>query len=133
MNISLRITPAAAEFIRKMLNDASEESVLVIAGVIRGTRKTFSGDEWKALAPGEILQMARTAVGNLPAKLFVDYYVGTKALGRVVSENVHVIEGIKCYLPEEMIAILGDREIVLNNGVLQFEPQLVPVEINRSK
>jgi hypothetical protein len=131
MNIPLRIAPAAADFIRKKFDEASEESVLVIAGFVRGTHKIWEAEDWEALSLGEIQQIAKTSAAELPAKLLVDYYVSTNELKRAPPQDVHVVDGIKCFLPAEMIAMLGEREIVLDNGELRIDPPLAPVEISR--
>src|SRR5262245_7707057 len=133
MTVRLRIAPSVVDFIRSMFEDASEELVLVIAGAVRGTHKKLPGDDWETRPFEEILHIARTEASNLPSNVLIDYYVGTKELTRVPIEDVHVVDGIKCYLPSEIIDLLGGREIVLENRVLRIEPELAPVEITISR
>jgi len=75
---------------------------------------------------------AKKAIAGLPSEILVDYMIGTKELDRVPQEDVHLVNGIKCYLSDDQVEAIGAREIVLDNGVLRFEPKLDAFKIQRS-
>ena len=128
MQVSLRIGPSAAEFINKMFEGQSEEMALVVTGFVLGTLRT-----WEDTRPlQEIVDAGRKLASSLPSKIMVEYVIGTKELKRLPQEDVHIVNGIKCYLPDQIIRLIGSREIILDNGKLRFEPKLEPREIERN-
>jgi hypothetical protein len=133
MKVSLRISSSAVEFIHKMFERQSGEVVLVVTGFVVGTLKTLDGDDWDKRPFQDIVEVGRTLAESLPSKIMVEYVIGTKELDRVPQEDVHVVSGIKCYLPDDLITAIGAREIVLENGALRFEPRLEPFEVERHK
>ena len=78
------------------------------------------------------MDAAKKAIAGLPSEILVDYMIGTKELDRVPQEDVHLVNGIKCYLSDDQVEAIGAREIVLDNGVLRFEPKLDAFKIQRS-
>jgi len=133
MKVSLRISPAAAKHIGKMFEAYAEEMAVVITGFVAGTLKTVDGDNPDTPSLAEIAEGGKKLASSLPSKITVEYAIGTKALARLPANDVHTVEGIKCYLPNQIIELVGSREIVLDNGTLRFEPRLEPREIERTK
>ncbi len=133
MKIPLRISSSAVEFINQMFARHSSEMVLVVTGLVVGSLKTLDGDALEGRPFEDIVEEGRKLVGSLPSKVMVEYVMGTKELDRVPQKDVHIVNGIKCYLPDYLVREIGTREIVLDNGALRFEPRLEPFEIERHK
>jgi hypothetical protein len=128
MQVSLRISSSAAAFIKKMFERQSEEMALVVTGVVGGTLRT-----WDSERPlQEIVKAGSKLASNLPSKIMVEYVIGTKEVDRLPEKDIHVVNGIKCYLPDQIIELIGSREIILEGGMLRFEPRLGPREIERN-
>jgi hypothetical protein len=123
----LRISPEAVNFIKSSLFRGSEEKALVIVGVVRGTVR-----DWDNRASVEgVVEMGSEAIRNLPSRITVDYQLNTTDLKHLPQDDVYVVNGVKCYLPDEIQKIVGLREVVLVNGRLQFEPTLEPQDVER--
>ena len=133
MSVSLRISPAAAEHIGKMFEAYAEEMAVVLMGVVAGTLKTVDGDDPDRPSLAEMAEDGKRLASSLPSKITVEYAIGIKALARLPAEDIHTVDGIKCYLPNQIIELVGSREIVLDNGKLRFEPRLEPREIERAR
>jgi hypothetical protein len=131
MQIRLRISPSAAEFINKTFEGQSREKVLVVTGYVVGSLRTMDGDAWDKRPLQDMIEEGRQLIDSLPAKMMVEYYISTQDIGRLPQEDIHVVDGIKCYLPDRIIRLIGSREIVLDDGKLRFEPGLEPVEMER--
>ncbi len=60
---------------------------------------------------------------QLPARASARWIVWIGNSGSVPSLHLRKIEGIPFAVPEEVIALIGDRELVLHDGSLRFEPE----------
>jgi hypothetical protein len=133
LDIPLRIAPLAVEFIRSGSNEGQpHETVIVITGMVLGTSpEELPMNDLNKRSLADLVEMGKDLLSRVPSKFMVKYVIGTKELERVPEEDVHVIDGVKCYLPKHLIPVIGARVIVLENGVLEFEPRLGPVEFGR--
>ena len=106
--------------------------VLVVSELVLGTSpEILEGDDWDKRPFQEIIDAGRKLVESLPSRISIRYVIGTKELSRFPHEDVHVVDGVKCYLPKDMLTIIGKRTIVLDDHELRFEPRLEPYEIDR--
>ncbi len=80
----------------------------------------------------EIIDAGRKIAESLPSKILVEYVVGTKELRRLPQEDIYIVNGIKCYLPNQIIKLIGSREIILRKGALRFKPELGRRQIQRN-
>lgn len=122
-----RISPAAADFIKSKFRRESEEKALVVVGVVVGTVRDL--DDRTPIE--EVAEMGSETIRDLPSRITVAYQINTTDLKRLPQEDIYVVDGIKCYLPEDIRKIVDSREVVLKNGRLQFEPKLEPREVQR--
>jgi hypothetical protein len=132
MSGTLRIRESAASFIRQMVRDEPAEMVIVVTGVVLGTSGALDPEiDWKDRSASELADMGRRMLSNLPPTLEVKYVIGMKELERVPREEVRAIDGVKCFIPAHLLALIGDREIVVREGALVFEPDPPPVKIDK--
>jgi hypothetical protein len=132
MHMGFRIRPSAAEFIRKRFESESTEMVLVVIEFVAGSVRELDGEDWDKRPTQDLEKLAQQRVRELPSKMMIEYAISIEQLSRVPAQYVCVIDGIKCCLPDELIETIGKRDIVLDNGVLRFEPPLEPYELKRA-
>jgi hypothetical protein len=123
----LRISAAAAEFLTKLLQQQPEEKALVVVGVV-----VDSVRDWDAGTPVEdVREIGADAIRDLPSSITVEYQISTSDLKRLPPDDIYIVNGIKCYLPDDIRKMVERREVVLENGRLQFQPTLQRQEIKR--
>jgi hypothetical protein len=123
----LRISRAAAEFLTKLFRQESEEKALVVIGVVVGSVR-----DWDVKTPvGDVVETGAKQTRDLPSRIMVEYQINTSDLKRLPPDDIYVVNGIKCYLPDEVRKMVEGHEVVLQNGRLQLEPKLECQEVKR--
>ncbi len=123
----LRISRAAAEFLTKLLRQEPEEKALVVIGVVVGSVR-----DWDVKTPvGDVVETGAKQTRDLPSRIMVEYQINTSDLKRLPPDDIYIVNGIKCYLPDEVRNMVEGHEVVLQNGRLQFEPKLERQEVKR--
>ena len=103
----------------------------MVFGVVLGTPPNVARPEVDNRSDEDLIKRGRSVLNTLPPKVRVKWTVGLKELDRLPKEDIHVIDGVACYLPEEMIAVVEDRTVVLDEGQLRFDPDLEVFETDR--
>jgi len=118
-------------YIKERFEAASTEMVLVVTGFVVGSFREWNSENLERLPLADLERLGRQQADQLPSKVMIEYSIGTSELSRVPRQYVQVIDEIKCCVPDDLIEVIGNREIVLEKGVLTFAPPLGPIEWER--
>lgn len=129
----LTVSAEALEYIRKVLLRGAEEEMAVAFAL-----ELLQDEREEVVGLGEdisieaLIQQGRKYFANLPSIVRLRWSVVTAQAHRFPEHDLHEISGLMFYLPEDTMDAIGTRELVLDGGVLRFQPDLQPFEFKRS-
>jgi hypothetical protein len=124
MKISFRIRPDAADFIRKNKLRSVDGREMVIQLYAFHQLPPESTAHIATLE--QAIDYAHTNMQSLPASDLFRWAVGSNFRDSFPSSDIHCVEGIPFHLPEDTNRIIGNRELILDDGNLRFVPDLEP-------
>jgi hypothetical protein len=71
-------------------------------------------------------EFAEANMASVPSNATFRWAVGSNFRDSVRSSDIHSVNGIPFHLTENMNRMIGDRELILDNGKLRFEPDFQP-------
>lgn len=120
MASELRISKEALAHLSAMASSSELDSRAVFVGAMleQGPPPLAAG--------GSIEEYVTKALANyeqssLPTR--VRWIVWIAESGSVPASHLREIKGIPFAVPDELVAVVGDRELILENGTLRFEPE----------
>ena len=121
-----RISDDAAEYLRNVLlrTETGESLVLAIAPLSsqRSILKLSESD--LDLPDKELAERARASLTPMSSPAKFEWVVGGVYKSRLSGEKTSFIDGIECFLPDEVRSVINGRVLRLRNGELVFEPEL---------
>jgi hypothetical protein len=124
MKITFRIHPDAATFIRRNKLRAEDGREMVLQLYAFHQLPQESAPEIRTLEQATKFAEANMAV--IPPNAVFRWAVGSNFRESVPNSDIQLVDGIPFHLPEDINQIIGDRELVLDNGRLRFEPDFEP-------
>ena len=134
---TFQITAGAVEYLRKNLLRTSSGDPLVLAIVPEVSQEgalNLDANEVN-FSDRELVAMATDFMNSLSSPIELHWVVGGVHKSRLPEGNFRLVDGIECFLPEEVRCVVNGRVLSLQNGELRFDPQLEPphVKINTKK
>ena len=124
MKIDFRISPAAADFIRKnkLRSADGREMVIQLYAFLQ-----VSPEPTAEIATLEqAMDFAQTNMQSLPSGGLFRWAVGSGFRDSIPDSDIHWVEGIPFDLPEDINRTISNRELVFDDGNLRFEPDFEP-------
>ena len=125
-NLDFRITPEAVAYIRgTLLHDKTGEAmVFAIAPMGPAQTLDISLDQIKSLSSEDLYRLATEQVSAIPKPVMFEWVVGGTRRDRLPPEDLRIIDGIECFVPDEVRAVVNGRVLRLEEGELRFLPPL---------
>lgn len=124
MKITFHIHPDAAAFIRKneLRSKDGREMVMQLYAFHHLppelTRQIKSVEE--------ATKFAEANMTSVPQGTVFRWAVGSNFRDSLRASDIRLVDGIPFHVPETINRIIGDRQLVLDNGKLRFEPDFEP-------
>jgi hypothetical protein len=127
---TFQITAEAVDYIRKYLlqTSAGDQIVLVIAPVSHGGVLNIDPNDLN-FSKRELIAMATEFAKSLPLPIEFRWVVSGMHKNRLPDGDFRVVDGIECFLPEEVRSVVNGRVLRLESGELRFDPQLEPPNV----
>jgi hypothetical protein len=122
------IADDAGEYLRNVLlrTATGEPLVLVIAPLSSQRSMLRLRESDRNLSDKELAKRARAFLSSLPSPVNFQWVVGGMHKNRLSGEKTSFVDGIECFLPDEVRSVVNGRVLRLRNGELVFEPELDP-------
>jgi hypothetical protein len=123
-----RIANDAAEYLRNvLLRTATGESLVLAIAPVSSQKSTLKFRESDLnLSDKELAERARSFLSSLSSPVKFHWVVGGVHKSRLSGEETSFVNGIECFLPDEIRPVVNGRVLRLQNGELVFEPELDP-------
>lgn len=125
--LALSLSPDAVEFIRHLAGGSLEDYVLTIAPHTEREVLNVAGDDL-AEAVQEVLERLPLDRSALRSMKLV-WVLGVSRRSRFPADDVHLIDGVYCFVPHEMRSVVAGRRLVLVEGELRLSPEPDPPEM----
>jgi hypothetical protein len=121
-----RIANDAAEYLRNvLLRTATGESLVLAIAPLSSQHSTLKFRQSdRNLSDKELAECARAFLSSLSSPVKFHWVVGGMHKSRLSGEKTSFIDGIECFLPDEVRSVVNGRVLRLRNGELVFEPEL---------
>jgi hypothetical protein len=121
MKIQFSVSLAAKGYIREhwQNTDDSEPMLVTLGGYLDQQPPNLDG----ATPINEVIEHGRKFLESVKRPMF-QWIVEAADKNGVAPAHIHTVDGILFALTEETITLIGDRELILDNGRLRFEPDL---------
>ena len=127
---TFQITAAAVVHIREHLlqTNTGDQIVLAIAPVSQGGVLNRDPTDLK-FSERELITMASEFAKSVDLPFEFQWAVGGMLKNRLPDGDFQVIDGIECFLPEEVKTVVNGRVLSLEKGELRFDPPLEPPKV----
>lgn len=122
------ISSEASEHIRRLYADSRQELVVFIGARVQDS--AMAAERYKSADIAVVNGTAKFA--RLPPNLRAQLSIWTDKKEGVASDDLHSVDGFLFAVPLELLKIIGERELVLRNGELCFEPNTVDIALPRN-
>jgi hypothetical protein len=126
--LDFRIAAEAVDFLRRFLSYAGtgEALVLTISPQL-GQGKTLNVARNDAkFSDDELAVLATDFLASLPSTVQLHWTIGAMRKSRLPGQEFVLIDGIECFIPDELKSVVDGRVLRLRNGELVFDPELDP-------
>ena len=122
------ITDVAKEHLRVLLStqNGEEQLVAVIFPEVELPPGMRSASADEMANPESLAERAEAHFASLPRPLLAKWSVGGARRSRFPEGDIHEIDGVTFFLPEDIKARVDGRTLDVRAGVLEFEPALDP-------
>jgi hypothetical protein len=125
-NIDFQITPEAVAYIRGTLLQDKRGEAMVLTITMMGPAQALdiSLDQMKSLSGEDTHRLAAEQVNAIPKPVMFEWVVGGTQRDRLPPEDLRIVDGIECFVPDELRAVVSGRVLRLEEGELRFLPPL---------
>ena len=127
---AFQISAAAVKYLQEILLATlpGEEPLVLCVSPYAAQGRTLDLDpvELTNLSHEELTKMGLNFANSLSTPIEMCWEVGGMRRSRLPAADFRLIDGIECFLPEEIRPVLNGRTLQFENGELRFEPELVP-------
>lgn len=128
---AFQITAEAVQYLREhVLSTSGRPLVLTIVPMVSQGEVLERDVGEMNLSQQELDAMATTFADSLSSPTEYRWVVGAVYKDRLPDGNFQLIDGIECFLPEEVRSVVNGRVLGLEKGELQFSPQLEPPNVS---
>jgi hypothetical protein len=127
-SLDFRIAADAVEYLRNVLLRTGDGELLVLTvapTVAHESSPNFDGNV-SDISEQALAALARRYLESLPRPVPLRWTVGGMRKSRLSGEKIVVIDGIECFFPDEVLAVIRGRILRLRRNELIFDPELDP-------
>lgn len=125
--LDFQISAEAVQYLRShlLLGDGGEPVVLTIAPTTCPQIMDFDPKEIET-SEQELGALANKHLDSLPSPVELQWSIGATRKSRLPKQDMFVIDGIECFLPQDVQSVIKGRVLRVENGRLVFDPRLDP-------